>query len=221
MFHQSESQRKLEIRDTLFGDLPISQWIGLRNTEPVSEPWESFRQAKQTLDAGDTRAAVELFKRIVTTPNLESRHYLEAWQFLRNLGELPMGEEGNRLLGVVVEVGMANGLDLVAAYTDHHARYYNHSGAGVVWERPTAQLDSTIDRLLQAGAMTLAAIGPWKDRRPPAPPIGHARINLLSPNGLHFGQGPMEQLAKDRLGGPVISAAFQLMQELIKLTKKP
>jgi hypothetical protein len=40
------------------------------------------------------------------------------------------------------------------------------------------------------------------------------------PVGLHFGEGPLDALAKDRMGGPVITAAFQLMQELIKLTKK-
>lgn len=91
-------------------------------------------------------------------PDLESRHYLEAWHCLRSLGEIPTDQESTRLLGVVVEVGMAKGVDLVAGYSDHHARYYNHSGAGVVWERPTAQLDSTIDNVLKAGAITLAAI---------------------------------------------------------------
>lgn len=214
------TQQKPDIRDTLFGDLPISEWTGDPIPEVARQPWESFIQGKRLWDAGDIQAASQVFKQIATTPDLESRHYLQAWHFLRSLGQIPIDQEGNKLLGVVVEVGMAKGVDLVAGYADHHARYYNYSGAGVVWERPTAQLDSTIDTVLKAGTITLAAIGPWKDARPPAPPVGQARINLLSPKGLHFGQGPIEQLAKDRLGGPVIGAAFQLMQELIKLTKK-
>lgn len=214
------TEGKLNVRDTLFGDLPISQWIGNPGTEVAQQPWESFRQAKRLLDTGDTQAASEVLKQITAMPVLESRHYLEAWHLLRSLGQRPSDQEGERLLGVVVEVGLANGVDLVAAYADHHARYYNYSGSGVVWDRPTAQLDSAIVTLLKAGTSTLAAIGPWKGTRPPAPSVGYARINLLSPTGLHFGQGPMEQLAKDRLGGPVIAAAFQLMQELIKLTQK-
>ena len=220
MFDHSQARLKLEIRDTLFGDVPIAQWIGAPNAKEGGQPWESFKETKHLLDTGDNAAASQALKRIVTTPDLDSRHYLQAWHLLRSLGDLPSDQEGKRLLGVVIEVGMAKGVDLVAAYADHRARYYNWSGAGVVWERPTAQLDSTIDGLLRSGAVTLAAIGPWKDGRPPAPPAGQARINLLSPNGLHFGQGPMEQLSKDRLGGPVLGAAFQLMQALIKLTKK-
>jgi hypothetical protein len=109
--------------------------------------------------------------------------------------------------------------DLVAAYAGHHARYYNFSGAGVIRERPNSLLDAAIDELRRVGATNLRAIGPRKDNRPSAPPTGHARINLLSPNGLHFGQGPLEMLSKDQLGGPVIAASFRLMQEPIKLSK--
>lgn len=214
------TQQKPDIRDTLFGDLPISQWTGDPDPEVARQPWESFKQASRFLEEGNTQAASQILKQIAAMPDLESRHYLEAWHTLRSLGQVTTDQERSRLLGVVVEVGMAQGVDLVAAYADRHARYYNYSGAGVVWDRPTAQLDSAIDAMLRAGSVTLAAIGPWKNARPPAPPNGHARINLLSPNGLHFGQGPLGQLAKDRLGGPVIGAAFQLMQELIKMTRK-
>lgn len=212
-------QVQIEIRDTLFGDLPITRWLGGLNSE-ATEPWMYFRRAKESLDAGDALAASQLLRRILEMQNLESRHYLEAWHILRSLGEFPTQEEGKQLLGVIVEVGMPKGLDLVAAYADHSARYYNHSGAGVVWERPTDQLDATIDELLRAGKNVLAAIGPWREPKPPAPPSGQARVNLLSPAGLHFGQGPMDQIARDRFGGPVFGAAFKLMQELTKLTKR-
>ena len=70
-----------------------------------------------------------------------------------------------------------------------------------------------------AGSVVAQAIGPWKESRPPVPPKGFARINLLVPSGLHFGQGPLDSLAMDRLAGPVIASAFRPMQELIKLTK--
>jgi hypothetical protein len=38
---------------------------------------------------------------------------------------------------------------------------------------------------------------------------------MLVPSGLHFGQAPFEVLMGDQMGGPVITAAMQLMQALI------
>ena len=214
------TQRHSEIRDTLFGDIPLSQWTRVPAETLASEPWASFRRAEQFIDSGDTRSASAVLQNVIEMPQLESRHYLQAYHFLRGLGVNAPTEKAKDVLGVVVEVGMEKGLDLVAGYADHHARYYNYSGAGVVWERPNNTLDAAIDDLLRVGGVVAQAIGPSKESRPPAPPKGHVRVNLLVPSGLHFGQGPLDSLAKDRLGGPVIASAFRLMQELIKLTKK-
>jgi len=217
MFDKRKAEANPRIRDLLFGELPLSQWTGSTANE---EPWNSFREAKQLSDAGNAQAAVQVFRRIAAMPDLESRHYLQSWHFLRGLGEFPASGDQKKLLGIVVEVSLKGGVDLLAAYADRHARYYNHSGGAVIWERPDNRLDSIIDKVLRAGAAALAAIGPWQGVRPSAPEVGHARINLLTPNGLHFGQGPMDLLSKDRIGAPVISAALELMLELIKLTKR-
>jgi len=115
---------------------------------------------------------------------------------------------------------MPKGVDLVAAYADYRARYYNYSSAAVIWELPNASLNQRIDDLLRAGAIAVQAIGLWEGTRPAAPTNGIARINLLTPSGLHVGEGPMDALAKDRLGGPVINAALQLMLGLMQATKK-
>jgi hypothetical protein len=210
----------LEIRDTLFGDMPMSRFLTISSEAFAMEPWASFLGAKQHIDSGEPKAAVEALRRILGMPQFESRHYLQAWHFLRELGIDSPKEEEEILLGVVVEVGMEKGLDLVAAYPDHHARYYNFSGAGVVWERPSDLLDTAIDDLLRVGMATAHGVGVWKEGRPPAPATGQARINLLTPGGLRFGQGPLDALSKDRLGGPVLTSAFRLMQALINLTKK-
>jgi hypothetical protein len=209
-----------QIRDTLFGDMPMSRFLAISSEVLALEPWSSFLVAKQLIDSGEPKAAAEDLQQIIGTPQLESRHYLQAWHFLRELGMNPHKDEERTLLGVVVEVGMEKGLDLVAAYPDHHARYYNFSGAGVVWERPNDLLDKAIDDLLRVGMATAQAVGVWKENRPPAPARGQARINLLTPGGLRFGQGPIDALGKDRLGGPVLASAFRLMQALINLTKK-
>jgi len=64
--------------------------------------------------------------------------------------------------------------------------------------------------LLRVGSAVAQVIGPWKETRSPAPTIGRARLNLLTPSGLHFVEGPLDTLAKDKLGGPVINSAFRL-----------
>ena len=211
---------QLQIRDALFGDIPLSQLLSISQEILSMEPWASFAHVKELLDAQETQGATQSLRHILEMPQLESRQYLQAWHFLRDLGVNPPQETERELLGVVVEVGMPKGLDLVAAYPDHHARYYNFSGAGVVWERPNEVLDAAIDDLLQVGRSTVDLIGVWKNDRLAAPPNGQARVNLLTPGGLRFGQGPLNILGNDRLGGPVLASAFRLMQELIKLTKK-
>ena len=76
-------------------------------------------------------------------------------------------------------------------------------------------LDACIDELLRVGGSVVQKIGLWEGIRPPVPQTGHARINVLAPSGLYFGQGPpADPLSKDHLGGPVLAAAFELMQKI-------
>ncbi len=113
---------------------------------------------------------------------------------------------------------MAKGLDIVAAYPDHSARYYNFSGKSIIWEHPDDSLDDKIDALMAASARVVAQIGPWDKPRPPAPPQDQVRLCFLTPSGLHFGQAPMNAMSKDPIGGPVFYLAGGLMQALIART---
>jgi len=137
-----------------------------------------------------------------------------------DVGGLRPDGEAKRVYGVVVEVTMNQGLDIVAAYADHTARYFNYSGAAIVWENADNSLDEAIDRVLEAGGSIVHKIGPWEDVRPPAPPTGQVRVSLLTPSGLHFGQGPFNVLASDEMGGPIIAAAMRLMQALMERSKR-
>ena len=208
-----------EIRDVLFGDLPISEWPS-ETASSDSEPWLSFAQARDHLSSGDTQEAVASLQGILAMPELESRHYVQAWHFLRSSGVQPNTSVAKDLLGVVVEVALPEGLDIVATYADGTARYFNHSGSAVVWDAPDNTLQQQIEGVLQAGKTVVDQIGPWEDPRPAAPPTGDVRINMLTPSGLHFGQAPFESLAGDPLGGAVISTATQLMQTLIATTEE-
>jgi hypothetical protein len=208
----SGKQQPPAVRDFLFGDLAIDQW-------PIQSgdgtfPWSAFVTARAHLANRHIPEAIDSWRQVLASPDLEPRHYLQAWHFLRQHDVQPPKEIAKKILGAVVEVGMPKGLDILAAYVDHSARYYNFSGAGIVWERPEPSLDALIDKLLGACSVVVNQIGPWNKNRPSPPPDGQVRLSFLTPSGLHFGQGVMNDMAQNELGGPVIQAAIQLMQAL-------
>lgn len=210
----------MEIRDELFGDHPLEYW-GSHNIE--AEPWSLFATARSQVAAGQLGDAVQTLQSVITLPNLESRHYLQAWHCLRNLGVIPSADIATEILGVVVEVGLEAGVDLVAAYADGAARYFNAQGGGIIWEAQNSKnhpvIAQDIHVLLQIAAAVIQYIGPLEGPRPHPPTNGYARINLLTPIGLHCGEGPYDVLAADELGRPLISSAFKLMTDLIELSR--
>ena len=209
-----------EIRNTLFGDVPLKDVVRAHPKMTLAEPWAAFQRARDLRDAGDAEGAKRELRPVLKTPELETRIFLQAWHNLRELGEKPPADRAKEVLGIVVEVGMPKGLDIVAAYRDHRARYFNYSGAGVLWERRDETLDVLIDELLQAGSVVANAIPPWTQPKPPEPKKGMVRINLLTPSGIHLGQGPTEALNQDAMGGPILSAAYGLMKRLVELKRE-
>lgn len=204
------------IRDTLFGDLPLNEYPPAASEHSLEEPWITFAAAREELAAGRSGEAIDLWRAVTEMRNVESRHYVQAWHFLRQRGIQPPPEIAKAMLGVVVEVGVDRGVDLLAAYPDHTARYHNFSGRAVVWEHPDDSLDTLIDALLAAGSRVLNVINPWPNPRRAAPPAGVARINLLSPAGLHFGEGPLDRIGAEPLARPTFDAATALMKELVR-----
>ena len=218
LFKKKEKPQPLTIRDTLFGDLPMSEWPS--DSGMNAEPWISFIQARGYLDKRDKDSATAALKKITEMPELESRHYLQAWHFLRQLGVTAPADKAKIVYGVVVEVAVKGGADIVAAYTDHTARYLHHTGGGVIWERPDTSLDAEVEALLKAGQAVANVIGPWEKERPPAPQGDGVRLNMLTPSGLHFGYGAFKTLYEEPMGRSIIDPATQLMQGLIAKDKR-
>jgi hypothetical protein len=201
-----------EIRDMLFGDVPLEEW---GHGERDLMPWAHFAEAADRLTRSDREGAIANLRTVLEMPDLESRHYLQAWHHLRELG-VPCDRDNERLFGVVVEVGLDDGPALLAAYADRSARFFNSNGTGIIWERPDGTLDGPIGELLNAASAVIPHIGPSDGPRPAAPAYGDARISMLTPGGLYFGQAPVELLAGDEMGGPSFQAAVALMQALIE-----
>ena len=206
-----------DLRELLFGDVPGGKWAA--NGE--GEPWTSFRTAHAALARGDRAAAQRAFEAVLTQPDLESRQYLQAWSGLRALGVTPPQREGKRVFGVVLDVPVNGGLDTLAAYEDRSARYLNYSGAIIVWEAAgsDSEVDARIHAVLAAGQTIANAIGPFEGERPPVP-RGQARVSILTPSGLHFGQALLQVLSREPLAAPVFQAGQALMTALMERTRK-
>jgi hypothetical protein len=132
---------------TLLGDIRLEQLV-INTTDP--EPWYSFGKARAEEDRGDSASALSTVRAVAMAQDIEARYRVLAWNLVRQLGgQLP--RDGRReVLGVLVEIGMRERQDLLAAYLDRTAYYYNYSGAAVVWVRPDSSLDQTIDKVLEA-----------------------------------------------------------------------
>ncbi|MEO8634581.1 MAG: hypothetical protein ABI587_04800 [Gemmatimonadales bacterium] len=198
------------MRELLFGDVPLAQWAG----SSTAEPWTSFGRAVAALARQDAAGARQALKDVLAQPELEPRHYLEAWEGLRGLDVLPPAAEAKEVYGVVLDVSLDEGVDTLAAYADRTARYINYSGNIIVWDHPNFSLDRFTDALLDAGRALVTKIGPYEHARPPLP-AGATRISLLTPGGIHFGQAPFDVLAQDPLGSGVITSGAALMEQLI------
>ena len=209
-----EGERYADVRKALFGDVPPDLWPSEGSSQEF--PWTAFIAARAHLASGNLPAAVGCWREILDRPGLNPRHYLQAWRFLGKFGgENPPPAVSKHLLGFVVEVGLPQGIDSLAAYADHSARYYNFSGDCFVWEHRDASLDSRIDELLAGSRPALegATIGTDSQQKPP--PLGHARLSWLTPGGIRVRQDALTALAVDPVAGPVLLSAAGLMRELI------
>ncbi|MFN0174076.1 MAG: hypothetical protein ACKVU0_05460 [Saprospiraceae bacterium] len=203
------------LRETFFGDFSMEMLCAQGSGEGHIA---HFMAAKNALDSGDQQSAAEHLKKVTEMPGLESRTYLAAWFHLQNLGIEPAPPVGQKVLGVVLEIWMEQGLDVLAAYDDGSARYINYTGAAVIWDVPgaDAEIERRLRHLLAVGQEVAPKIGPWegKGRRPDPPEFGQIRLNMLTPSGVHFGQGSYAALSGDPMGAALINAGATLMQAL-------
>jgi hypothetical protein len=207
------------VREVLFGDEPLVKIGAYAEGLPDDSPWAWFTIAAQRQDAGDAEGAIAALHRVLEIGGLEVRVYLQAWNCLRSLWQQPPQRLAGEIQGLVVEVALERGLDIVAVYADGSARYINYSGAAIVWDTQDADIDRMVAELLAVGQSFVDVSEPWDGPRPPAPEAGLVRINALTFGGLHLGQGSFKAVSQDGLGGLALRGAFDLMQTLVSKVK--
>jgi hypothetical protein len=189
-----------KIYELLFCDNP--ELYRPAKTELSEYPWNVLFADKPSVND---------LQNILQDEEAETRVKLLAHRILKPLDE---PENGKELLGVIVEVGLDEGLDTLAAYQDGTARYINHAEKVIIWDMPDNKSIGLINGLFTESLRVVKQIGPWNGERLNPPAKGDVRLTFLVGGDIYFGQGPFEVLAKDALGGPVIHAATQLMIHL-------
>lgn len=174
------------------------------NTAKSSTLWKTL-----LADSPDFSA----LEKIAANQEEESRVRALAYNRLRAGGHTVPSKQ---LLGVVVEVPLAQGLDTLAAYPDGRVRYLNQSGKVAIFEGGAPEVEALAKELVAASQSLVNAIGPWDKKRLPPPRPGNVRITFLVSDGLYFGEGPFKALQQDTMGGPVLAKAAQLIQVAVE-----
>jgi hypothetical protein len=201
------------LRPLLFGNVPMDQWLADGDSAPT-EVSQAFADARSAIHRGDVQRAVSLWTTIANTQHIEQRQVLQAWTFLRSNGVTPEPALAATVLGVVVEVPVGAGVDVLAGYRDSTARYLNHSGKVAIIEG-MSEFTPLIDSLVDAGQELSSRIGPWDKADLPALPSDHARVTMLTAGGFRFGQGPDLALRNEAIARPVFAAATALLVSIV------
>jgi len=143
----------------------------------------------------------------------ESRIKILAYNKLLKNGVKPKIKE---LLAVIVELGLDNGLDVLASFKDGTARYINQTGRMLIWETRDTVSDKLTDELFLKSSQVVDKIGPWDQPRRPYPAKGNARITFLVSDGLYFGEAPINVFFTEPLASPALMAATALMKYLVE-----
>ena len=152
-------------------------------------------------------------QRVIDDSTLDARLRILALNSRRSMGHAPAGKD---LLGVIVEVGLEGGLDVLASFRDGKARYINQNGKVLIWDTITdTRANELTADLFAKSEPILGQIGPSDKPRKPHPFAGSARITFLVSDGFYFTEGQGESLFHDSIASPALTTATQLMRYLI------
>lgn len=172
--------------------------------ESAGDPWTTLLAA-----APDPVA----LRTIANTQGEESRTRMLAFNRLRQMRQ---SVPEKVLLGVIVEVPLNGGLDTLAVFTDSRIRYINQTGKIAVYEGVPPGMEPLVKTLLERSQAVVNQIGPWNKPRLAPPRQGNARMSFLVSDGLYFGEGPMDVMQREAMGGPIIAAAQDLLLAIVQ-----
>lgn len=171
---------------------------------------------------GDDPAARRSVRELLTLGGTDtSRVELQAWKFLRELGEKPTEKEASRVLGVVVEVNTAGHLMAAAGYTDGNARFSNDAGVAILGDKSRfpKEIREAAEHLPRVSQKILDQVPLQGDCAAPAG--GEVKFALLTPAGIHTKVVAYDSLQKnDHPLHELWAASNNLIEMSLNLYKK-
>ncbi len=175
------------------------------------EPWASFLIALARLNAGG--APQPQLRAVAEDAFQEARPRLWAWTALRKLGEKPAPVFAQELLGIIVELMVDGGLDVLATYADGSIRFLGH--ADQLLAREADGQPTPAAAALLSEAYPLLAIPPKpRDKAAEPPPPDHVRLTALSASGVHQVEVPMADINDGGRYERLFKAATVVLQEI-------
>ena len=160
---------------------------------------------------------LEALRKIADDETNEGRVRALAYNRLRDAAQ---NVPTKKVLGVIVEVTLSNGLDTLAAFSEGGVRYLNQTGRVGIFEGAGHPLEALAKELVAAAQPVVDQIGPWDRKRLPPPEPGNVRMTFLVSDGLYFGEGAFESIEQDPMGGPVLAKATELLQSAVEIGSK-
>lgn len=204
-----------KLRAIYMGNVNVKEWPP---DDTKEYPWSLFVEARNNvLKKQNPKEAERIYRQIVETPELETRHYMQAWLFLRYFLKVqPPEEVAKKVYGAAVEVHTSTGVMLAAGYADHSARTLHSSGGGTIWDHPDHSLDEKIDTLIQAAERAIVSVPLTRVDIAPTPPEqpDTTLICIFTPSGIYQGFGPGAYMWQDQYAGPIVSTAGELLKAL-------
>ncbi|MBX3183721.1 MAG: hypothetical protein KIT72_06325 [Polyangiaceae bacterium] len=187
------------------GDVVGASHLGA-GTQP---PWSSFLEILARQRQG--KSAERTLRALAEDPANEARVRLWAWRALRQSGVQPDAFALSELLGVVVEVPIGPGTDVLAVYCDGGQRYINHAGSLTArGGSPSSQ--EAQDLLTQAFPLLKL---PTEERKREEVRPDRVRITALGADGLHVVNATPEELEEGGAYFDLLSAAVKVLQKLV------
>ncbi|MES0874769.1 hypothetical protein [Sinimarinibacterium thermocellulolyticum] len=176
--------------------------LARREPSPLSGPWRLLMEPSPRSSALRTLATAE---------HADSRARALAAALLRARGA-PVTPAST--LGVVVEVALPEGPELLAAYADGAVRHLDAFGRALAFEGAPAAVQALARDIVARGAAFGRRRAIWSGARLPPPRCGDVRVSVLGTDGLRFIEGSFAALQADADIAAIIGGAVRLLRQL-------
>lgn len=192
----------------------------LRESEEAEgELWYHIVGAFARYKAGRMLEAKTELRRVADMQSVDSLITLWAWNTLRAWGQLPDDDIAQKVLGVVMEVGLDRGMDVMAAYEDGTSRYVSKTGSMIVWD-DHGDHNNDLARKIVAAAQAIVNQLPASTAEA-VTSTGKVQFSVLTVGGIRGIIAPMNELSRAAsLLSPLFNASKELLISLIKTVEE-